>query len=46
MEKERFKDEQKNYLDVINLLSLYEKENVNTFVNNDENNYIFQYEKY
>ena len=41
MEKERFKDEQKNYLAVINLLSLYEKEIVNTFVNNDENKLVF-----
>ena len=41
MEKERFRDEQKNYLAVINLLSLYEKEIVNTFVNNDENKLVF-----
>ena len=41
MEKERFKDEQKNYLAVINLLSLYEKEIISTFVNNDENKLVF-----
>ena len=41
MQKERFKDEQKNYLAVINLISLYEKEIVNTFVNNDENKLVF-----
>ena len=40
-EKERFKDVQKNYLDVINLLSIYEKEIINTFVNNDENKLVF-----
>ena len=40
-EKERFKEVQKNYLAVINLLSLYEKEIVNTFVNNDENKLVF-----
>jgi hypothetical protein len=40
-EKERFKEIQKNYLAVINLLSLYEKEIVNTFVNNDENKLVF-----
>ena len=40
-ERERFKDEQKNYLAVINLLSLYEKEIVNNFVNSDENKLVF-----
>ena len=40
-EKERYKEVQKNYLAVINLLSLYEKEIVNTFVNNDENKLVF-----
>ena len=40
-EKENFKENQKNYLAVINLLSLYEKEIVNTFVNNDENKLVF-----
>ena len=41
MEKERFKEEQKNYLAVINSLSFYEKEIINTFVNNDENKLVF-----
>ena len=40
-EKERFKDVQKNYLVIINNLSIYEKEVVNTFVNNDENKLVF-----
>jgi len=40
-EKERFKEEQKNYLAVINSLSFYEKEIINTFVNNDENKLVF-----
>jgi len=40
-EKERFKDIQKNYLVIINNLSIYEKEVVNTFVNNDENKLVF-----
>jgi len=40
-EKERFKDVQQNYLNVINLLSMYEKKNVTTFVNNDENKLVF-----
>jgi hypothetical protein len=40
-EKERFKEEQKNYLAVINKLSFYEKEIVNTLVNNDENKLVF-----
>ena len=39
--KERYKNEQQNYLDVINMLSLYEKETVNNFVNNDENKLVF-----
>ena len=39
--KERYKAEQENYLAVINLLSLYEKETVSTFVNNDENKLVF-----
>ena len=41
IEKERFKDIQKNYLVIINNLSIYEKEVVNTFVNNDENKLVF-----
>ena len=39
--RERYKNEQQNYLDVINMLSLYEKETVNYFVNNDENKLVF-----
>ena len=39
--KERYKKEQDNYLAVINMLSLYEKETVNNFVDNDENKLIF-----
>ena len=39
--KERYKNEQENYLEVINMLSLYEKETVNNFVNNDENKLVF-----
>ena len=39
--KERYKAEQENYLAVINLLSLYEKETVSTYVNNDENKLVF-----
>ena len=38
--KERYKDEQENYLAVINMLSLYEKETINNFVN-DENKLVF-----
>ena len=40
-EKERYKNVQQNYLGVINMLSLYEKEIVNTYVNNDENKLVF-----
>lgn len=36
-EKERYKVVQQNYLAVINTLSLYEKEVVDTYVNSDEN---------
>jgi hypothetical protein len=36
-EKERYKVVQQNYLAVINTLSLYEKEIVDTYVNSDEN---------
>ena len=39
--KERYKDDQENYLNVINMLSLYEKESLNSLVNNDENKLIF-----
>lgn len=39
--KERYKAEQDNYLAVINMLSLYEKETVNTYVNNEENKLVF-----
>ena len=39
--KERYKNEQENYLAVINMLSLYEKETVNNFVNSDENKLVF-----
>ena len=40
-EKERFKEQQKDYLAVINKISFYEKEIVNTLVNNDENKLVF-----
>ena len=39
--KERYKNEQENYMAVINMLSLYEKETVNNFVNSDENKLVF-----
>ena len=39
--KERFKEVQKNYLAVISDLSIYEKEIISTFVNNDENKLVF-----
>lgn len=39
--KERYKEDQENYLNVINMLSLYEKESLNSLVNNDENKLIF-----
>lgn len=39
--KERYKAESENYLTVINLLSLYEKETVSTYVNSDENKLVF-----
>ena len=39
--RDRYKNEQDNYLAVINMLSLYEKETVNNFVNNDENKLVF-----
>ena len=44
-EKERYKSVQENYLAVVNMLSLYEKEIINTFVNNDENKLVFQMPK-
>jgi hypothetical protein len=40
-ERERFKSFQKNYIAVINMLSTYEKEIVNNYVNNDENKLVF-----
>ena len=40
-EKKRYKGVQQNYLGIINMLSLYEKEIVNTYVNNDENSLVF-----
>ena len=40
-EKERFKKDQNNYLAVINLLSIYEKEVLSTLVKNDENKLVF-----
>ena len=39
--KERYRGEQQNYLDVINMLTLYEKETIKDFVNNDENKLVF-----
>ena len=39
--KDRYKSEQDNYLDVINMISLYEKETIINFVNNDENKLVF-----
>ena len=39
--KDRYSNERKNYLDVMNMLSLYEKETVDSYVNNDENKLIF-----
>ena len=39
--KERYKSEQENYLAVINMISLYEKETIKSFVNNDENKLVF-----
>ena len=40
-ERERFKSVQQNYIAVINMLSTYEKEIVNNYVNNDENKLVF-----
>ena len=40
-ERERFKEVQKNYIAVINMLSNYEKEIMKTFVNDDENKLVF-----
>ena len=39
--KDRYSNERKNYLDVMSMLSLYEKETVNSYVNNDESKLIF-----
>ena len=39
--RERYKIDQENYTEVINMLSLYEKESLNKFVNNDEDKLIF-----
>ena len=39
--RERFKSVQQNYIAVINMLSTYEKEIVNNYVNNDENKLVF-----
>ena len=39
--KERYRGEQQNYLDVINMLTLYEKETIKDFVNKDENKLVF-----
>ena len=38
---EKYKNEQENYNAVINMLSLYEKEALTNFINNDENKLIF-----
>ena len=40
-ERERFKEVQKNYIAVINMLSNYEKEIMKIFVNDDENKLVF-----
>ena len=39
--KEKYKADQENYLAVINMLSVYEKENLNTFVNSEEDKLVF-----
>ena len=39
--QERYKNEHDNYLAVINMISSYEKETINNFVNNDENKLVF-----
>ena len=39
--KDRYKIDQENYNEVISMLSLYEKESLNKFVNNDEDKLIF-----
>ena len=39
--KEKYKADQDNYLAVINMLSVYEKENLNTFVNSEEDKLVF-----
>ena len=40
-ERERFKEVQKNYIGVINMLSTYEKEIMKAYVNDDENKLVF-----
>ena len=40
-EKERYKSVNDNYIKVINLLSIYEKEVINNLANNDENRLVF-----
>ena len=39
--RDRYKIDQENYTEVISMLSLYEKESLNKFVNNDEDKLIF-----
>ena len=39
--RDRYKSEQENYLAVINMISLYEKETINNFVNSDESKLVF-----
>ena len=39
--RDRYKIDQENYNEVISMLSLYEKESLNKFVNNDEDKLIF-----
>ena len=38
---EKYRDEQENYSAVINMLSLYEKESLSNFVNNEEDKLVF-----
>ena len=40
-EMERYPEEQENYSEVINMLSLYEKEALSNFVNNQDNKLVF-----
>ena len=39
--RDRYKSEQENYLAVINMISLYEKETISNFVNSDESKLVF-----